>query len=92
MFRTSWTDPDAMYLAAKGGRADLNHGHMDAGSFVFEADGVRWAIDLGGVNYNAYEQRGIRLFDRPTPKTHGGITVKIAHHASLIEDVVGHHP
>jgi hypothetical protein len=62
-FRTSWEDPEAMYLAAKGGRANLNHGHMDAGSFVFEAEGVRWAIDLGGVNYNAYEQRGIRLFD-----------------------------
>lgn len=64
MFRTSWTDPNAMYLAAKGGRASTNHGHMDAGSFVFEADGVRWAVDLGGVNYNKYEQQGVGIWDR----------------------------
>ncbi|MCO6045074.1 heparinase II/III family protein [Aeoliella sp. ICT_H6.2] len=64
MFRTSWTDPNAMFLAAKGGRASTNHGHMDAGSFIFEADGVRWAVDLGGVNYNTYEQKGINIWDR----------------------------
>lgn len=63
MFRSSWTDPRAMYLAVKGGRASLNHGHMDAGSFVYEADGVRWAIDLGKVDYHTYEQRGIGLWD-----------------------------
>ncbi|QDU53948.1 heparinase II/III domain-containing protein [Aeoliella mucimassa] len=63
MFRTSWTDPNALYLAAKAGRPNINHGHMDSGSFVLEADGIRWAIDLGAVNYNDYEQRGIHLFD-----------------------------
>ena len=62
MFRTSWNDRNAMYLATKGGRATINHGHMDAGSFIFEADSIRWSIDLGSVNYNQYEQRGIRLF------------------------------
>ena len=37
--------PDGLYLAAKGGRAEINHGHMDAGSFVFDAYGYRWAAD-----------------------------------------------
>jgi hypothetical protein len=29
---------------------------MDAGSFVFELDGVRWSIDPGNQSYNALEQ------------------------------------
>ena len=36
---------DGLYLAVKGGRAEINHGHMDAGSFVFDAYGLRWAAD-----------------------------------------------
>lgn len=63
-FRSSWTDPHALYLACKGGRADLSHAHMDAGSFVLEADGVRWAVDLGMQNYHDLESKGIRLWDK----------------------------
>lgn len=62
-FRENWTDSGAMWLAVKGGRASLNHGHMDAGSFVFEADGVRWAIDLGGAPYHALESTGVDLWN-----------------------------
>jgi hypothetical protein len=63
VFRTSWNDPDAMYLALKGGSASLSHAHMDAGSFVFEAKGVRWARDLGAQDYHSLESKGIKLFD-----------------------------
>lgn len=42
--RTGWAADD-FYLGIKGGRASMNHSHMDAGSFVFEAYGVRWACD-----------------------------------------------
>lgn len=41
-----------VYLGIKGGYADTwersrtSHGHMDAGSFVFEAEGVRWSDDI----------------------------------------------
>lgn len=51
-FRCSWTDPDTMFLAIKGGLPKVSHGHMDIGSFVFESDGVRWVEDLGSDNYN----------------------------------------
>jgi hypothetical protein len=44
MFRNSWTDPDAVYLAIKGGSPGVSHGHMDVGTFVLDADGVRWAV------------------------------------------------
>ena len=62
-FRTSWDNPNAMYLALKGGKATASHGHMDAGSFVFEADGVRWARDLGMQDYLSLESKNIDLWN-----------------------------
>ena len=64
VFRSSWTDPNALYLGIKGGSAHLSHAHMDAGSFVFECDGVRWARDLGRQNYDSLESKGIDLWNR----------------------------
>jgi hypothetical protein len=49
--RTSW-DATAAWLAIKGGTGAANHGHLDAGSFVYEAGGVRWFVDLGKEEYN----------------------------------------
>ena len=62
MFRTSWDD-DAVYLGIKGGSPGSHHAHMDAGSFVIEADGIRWAMDLERESYHRVESLGIRLFD-----------------------------
>jgi hypothetical protein len=64
IFRGSWEDTNALYLALKGGTAAANHGHMDAGSFVLDADGVRWAMDLGLQDYESLESKGIALFQR----------------------------
>ena len=36
---------------------------MDAGSFVYERDGVRWAIDLGMQDYHSLESKGIDLWN-----------------------------
>ncbi|BAM03440.1 heparinase II/III domain-containing protein [Phycisphaera mikurensis] len=63
-FRERWSDPGAMYLAIKGGRGSVSHGHLDAGSFVLDADGVRWAMDPGKVDYESIESQGIDLWDR----------------------------
>lgn len=57
--RSAWSDPRAVYLALKGGRAGVSHGHMDAGSFILEADGIRWAVDPGGQNYGTAYRAGI---------------------------------
>lgn len=62
VFRSSWSNPDALYLACKGGQADHGHAHLDAGSFVLEANGVRWAIDLGSQGYHGLESKGIELW------------------------------
>lgn len=64
LMRSSWTDPAGVYLGLKAGSASVNHAHMDAGSFVMEADGVRWAMDFGMQNYESLESKGIQLFGR----------------------------
>ena len=64
VFRSSWTEPGALYLAFKGGSAGLSHAHMDAGTFVFEADGVRWAQDLGAQDYESLESKKIDLWNK----------------------------
>ena len=43
--RSSWDDPSALFLAAKGGDNKAPHAHFDLGSFVLDAGGIRWALD-----------------------------------------------
>jgi len=64
MMRTSWTDPNAIYLGFKSGSPSVNHGHMDVGSFIMEADGVRWSSDPGMQNYESLESKGMSIFGR----------------------------
>jgi hypothetical protein len=63
LMRTSWTDPNAIYVGLKAGSPKVNHAHMDVGSFVMEANGVRWAMDLGSQDYNSLEQKGVDLWN-----------------------------
>jgi hypothetical protein len=62
MHRTSWNE-DAIFIGVKGGRPGLNHGHMDAGSFVMDALGIRWAQDLGMHPYYELEKEGLDLWN-----------------------------
>jgi len=50
------------YFAAKGGSGLVSHGNLDAGSFVFELDGVRWVIDPGVQPYHELEKTGFDLW------------------------------
>ncbi len=52
-FRSSWEDSNALFLAVKGGDNKANHTHLDLGSFVLDAGGIRWAADLGADDYIA---------------------------------------
>lgn len=54
----------SFYFGGKGGRGSSNHGNMDAGSFVFELNGVRWSVDPGNQDYNALEITGFDLWSR----------------------------
>ena len=60
--RTGW-DRDAWYVGLKGGSPSAPHGHMDVGSFVLDAKGVRWACDLGSEDYHRMEQAGRNVWN-----------------------------
>lgn len=64
LMRTSWPDSLALFVGMKGGSVSVNHAHMDVGSFVMDADGVRWAMDFGMQEYESLESKGIALFGR----------------------------
>ena len=60
MMRSSWTDKNAIYVGLKAGSAAVNHAHMDIGSFVMDAYGERWAMDLGMQEYESLESKGVK--------------------------------
>lgn len=64
LMRTSWNSKDAIYVGIKGGTpSDNTHTHLDAGSFVMDALGIRWAIDLGPQDYDSLERCGLSIWD-----------------------------
>ncbi len=62
LMRSSWTDPNAIFVGLKTGSPSAPHAHMDVGSFVMDADGVRWALDLGSQNYHSLEKLGMDIW------------------------------
>lgn len=59
--RRGWKyDGSDVYLGVKGGDCNswksmvTSHSHMDAGSFVFEAEGVRWSDDIMRPSYGKW--------------------------------------
>lgn len=63
LMRTSWSDPAAIYVGLKAGSPSINHAHMDVGSFIMEADSIRWAIDFGMQNYESLESKKVDLWN-----------------------------
>jgi hypothetical protein len=55
--RSSWTDPNALFLGIKGGRNGIAHSHQDLGSFVLYGLGERWFQDMGteGQSYQTHK-------------------------------------
>ena len=51
--RDSYRDGQT-FVGIKAGNTVYAHSHLDAGSFIFDAKGRRWAHDLGQDNYNLY--------------------------------------
>lgn len=57
----------SFFLGMKGGSVGLSHSHMDVGAFVFEAGGVRWAVDPGMQDYDSLESAGVDLWNERDP-------------------------
>lgn len=64
LMRCSWVDKNAIFVGFKAGSPYVNHGHMDVGSFVMDANGERWAMDFGMQDYNSLESAGVDLWNR----------------------------
>jgi len=64
LMRSSWDNPNAVFLGVKAGSPAVNHAHMDVGSFVMDALGERWAMDFGMQDYNSLESKGVDLWNR----------------------------
>lgn len=52
LMRSAWNDPQAIFVGLKAGNNAVNHSQLELGSFVLDALGQRWALDLGSDNYN----------------------------------------
>lgn len=63
VYRSGWDNLDDTYLGIVGGSAKAPHGHMDAGSFIFEKNGVRWSMDFGLQSYYSLEKEGVDLWN-----------------------------
>lgn len=91
IYRGGWESQEDTYLGIKGGSPVTSHAHMDAGSFVYEYDGVRWSADLGMQDYHSLESRGVDLWNqgqngqrwdvfRLGNESHSTLTINGRHH------------
>jgi hypothetical protein len=51
-FRSDWGDKNGLFAGFKAGDNKANHSNLDLGTFVLDALGCRWAVDLGADDYN----------------------------------------
>jgi hypothetical protein len=77
IYRSGWAE-GSTYFAIKGGTSS----HSDAGSFVYEFDGVRWAVDMGDENDSPVhtnrerKQQSARLAFKRSAEAHNTLTFK----------------
>jgi len=76
IFRTDWS-PNASWFAIKGGTPEGGHGHMDVGSFCYDAHGIRWIHDLGSDDYNmpGYFQNERFIYYRLQNRAHNTLEI-----------------
>jgi hypothetical protein len=75
--RGAWNDRNATFVGFKGGDNAANHSHLDLGTFVMDADGVRWAADLGSDDYNLPGYFGKQRYTYYRLKTEGHNTITL---------------
>jgi hypothetical protein len=76
-FRSAWDDPNAFYVGFKGGDNSANHAHLDLGTFVLDAFGQRWAVDLGSDDYDLPDYFGKLRWTYYRTRTEGHNTLLI---------------
>lgn len=87
IMRSARDDPQATFVACKGGDNRVNHGHLDLGTFVLDAAGERWAFDPGPDDYNLPGYFGSKRWDYYRLRAEGHNTLVIAPDARPDQDV-----
>jgi dienelactone hydrolase len=89
--RSSWTDPDAIYIGVKAGqtRGGRGHAQLDLGNFVLDAGRTRWAYDLGRDSYQLPDYFGKMRFTYFRNRTAAHNTLLIDH---MDQDTVAEAP
>jgi hypothetical protein len=75
--RGAWEDPKATFVGFKGGDNAANHSHLDLGTFVLDADGVRWVLEPGPDDYNLPGYFGNKRWTYYRLKTAGQNTLSL---------------
>ena len=75
--RSAWESRDAIFVGFKGGDNRANHSHLDLGTFVLDALGTRWALDLGGDHYNLPAYFGSKRWTYYRLRTEGHNTLTV---------------
>jgi hypothetical protein len=78
--RGAWDDPNATFIAFKGGSTQAHHSHLDFGTFVLDALGQRWAVDLGSDDYELPGYFGDRRYSYYRISTRGHNTITLDNH------------
>lgn len=76
-FRSTWNDRDALYVGFKGGDNTATYAHLDLGTFVLDALGQRWAVDLGPDDYDLPGYFGAERWTYERLKTSGQNTLML---------------
>lgn len=53
--RNTWNPMGQVMVGIKGGKANVEHGHCDMGSFEYLSGKTRWLDDVGADDYNLFE-------------------------------------
>jgi len=75
--RSRWNDPLALFVGIQARSHAFNHEHLDIGSFVLDALGQRWAVDLGADDYNLPGYFGSKRYDYYRLRAEGHNTLVI---------------
>ena len=92
VMRSDWENPQALFVGFKAGDNKANHSHLDLGSFVFDAAGARWAMDLGADDYNLPGYFGKQRWDYYRLRAEGQNTLVINPGPGPDQDPARQHP
>lgn len=91
MLRDSFNTAAPTVAGFHADRNGLAHDHIDAGTFTFEAEGVKWAYDLGSDSYGIsdyFGKTGYRLY-RKNAEGHNVVVINPTEYSAGKENYYG---